>query len=74
MRDILGLMLMNLNEMLPGDAIYYIPKDECVKRLRKWSGSDFGNDVAAWEAWIDRYRKGLETANRPEGDLLSPST
>jgi len=66
------LMRSNLWEVFPKEGRYYIPKEECLGRLRKWSGRDFGDDIAAWDVWIDRYEKGLETANGPQVVLVDP--
>ena len=63
MRDFLALMVMNLKEMLPEDSLWYVPKDECVRRLKRLSGRDFGQDFAAWEAWVEQYRKDRSEAD-----------
>ena len=66
----LELILMNLKGLFPKDAFFYISKRECLRRLRQFSGRDFGDDVAAWETWMDRYKEGLETALGHQGNLL----
>ena len=39
-------------------------KKEAQTRLRRLTGQDFGDDVAAWKAWIKKNRKRMYGRNQ----------
>jgi hypothetical protein len=47
----LEALLANLRQYIPTSMPHYLPKEAAYRELKSISGQDFGDDVAAWEAW-----------------------
>jgi hypothetical protein len=48
-------LLLNLKQEIPRGRREYLPKELALERLKKWTGQDFGHDVAAWERWLAEH-------------------
>jgi hypothetical protein len=48
-----GLLLNLKQEIAPGRR-EYLPREQAYELLKEWTGQDFGYDIEAWEAWIEK--------------------
>ena len=51
-----GLILNLKQEIRPGRRAY-LTKEKAYETLKKWTGQDFGYDVAAWEKWLTDHNE-----------------
>jgi hypothetical protein len=47
-------LLLNLEEKVSRDSRIYLPKEEAYRMLKRWTGQDFGYDVAKWREYIKK--------------------
>ncbi|MBX3080265.1 MAG: hypothetical protein KF716_01440 [Anaerolineae bacterium] len=50
------LLLINLEQSLPKNALGYTSKESAYEGLKRLSGEDFGDDVAAWKKWLKDHK------------------
>ncbi len=51
------IFLMNLEQTLPQDSLYYMPKEQAYEELKKATGVDFGDNVVKWKQWLQNNKK-----------------
>jgi hypothetical protein len=49
-------LLLNLEGKIDPARREYLPKEKALVLLRHHTGKDFGDDVAAWKAWIREHK------------------
>lgn len=58
--------LRNLKQEVPSERRReYVSRDRALELLKKWTGQDFGFDVAKWEAWIVEHGGRLSVDDDP---------
>jgi hypothetical protein len=45
-----------LRELLPERSLYFLPREEALRRLREATGEDFEYHDARWEEWGRKHR------------------
>lgn len=48
-----GLLMNIKGEIQPGRR-EFLPKKEALEMLKRKTGQDFGEDVSAWEKWVEK--------------------
>jgi hypothetical protein len=52
-------LLANLKQELPDNHEAYLPRYAAYRKLKEWTGQDFGYDANAWEKWLKKNKKKL---------------
>lgn len=56
------LLILNQKQELPPYLTGYSnKKEEALETLKKWTGQDFGYDVAAWEKWLLDHKRNINS-------------
>jgi hypothetical protein len=50
---LLDLLVANLRQDIPRDMPGYLSREMAYIELKRKSGQDFGDDIAAWEKWCE---------------------
>jgi hypothetical protein len=49
-------LLTNLRQELPDGREGYLSKEVAYRKLKQWTGQDFGYDIRAWEKWLKKNK------------------
>lgn len=49
------LLILDMKEETNPRGRGYLPKEEAYEQLKYRTGQDFGDDVAAWEKWVNDH-------------------
>jgi hypothetical protein len=41
----------------------YVPKERAYQLLKAWTGQDFGEDIEAWENWVNEHPDVIHPSN-----------
>ena len=56
-------LIQNLEGRWPEGSLYYLPEAKALEQLVRFTGVDFGYDVAAWRNWLKPPDSGFLSAN-----------
>ena len=55
-------LIQNLEGRWPEGSLYYLPRAKALEQLVRFTGVDFGYDVAPWRNWLKQPDSGSSPA------------